>query len=824
MIEVLEPSLAKISEALGIKRLNEVQRIAADSGLYTTDGDFGIVSMSRTGKSFAGGLLIANELFQAISKRKEETPDSESNELAIILAPFHASARDTSATLSQFFGWFLRPMVVVGEIRENRSILQLSKGFSPNVLIATPDAMFDMIRMQETREWLLSRNLRVLVSDDTHSIIHDPVRGPMLFEIMKFAKNQMTPSPRILILSAQFDEPTRLETAFGVKLIIDEKEYDPPDIRLINYKSTKEKHTKFAEHLLDLADDGTRTLVYVNSIDQINNFVEEKGSELGEAVSFDVEHIIRERLEKVSAVLKELEYPSYTQVEQGIGCYHGQMDEAQRWFIEWAFRRKYIRFLFGTEALAYGVNTPVSHVVMSAPGIDEIFRQSMMARAVRMRRGKGRAGDCTVFTKSITDVGELQRVYSSPKLPTRFLNNSQLSKILLGQIGLGLMKTESERKKLSKRLGMFYKKSSTSRVLKQMIKMNRPLVEKKDNEFHLTPLGEVAFENNLSHEQIVRFFEGLSIITENGSEPTEFDILLLLNHVALLERGRIARKKELDDELQQFYEEKIDSVLAKGILDNTLEPVWKQAIEYSTLVYVNQEESLTYESKSRKSIDRLKMEMEMFEPNFRDFLLSLETNETILSEDERKTVQNILKVIQGNKFIGMITSVTDSMKHSLKGRDLSFVDFSDIERTIDLTLESDLSAIQKIKLLDLFDTVESTTRAFVDLMERSVDDPQAKEALDLVCGFATEGQVGSNLIKALEEEGVLERGTTRELWHSFSTRVKDLKKKTSTPAKAANVLLSLFTGDVVGAATGGVDVLRAVFGRVKGDVDTSGIS
>ncbi|TXT55710.1 MAG: hypothetical protein BAJATHORv1_30090 [Candidatus Thorarchaeota archaeon] len=824
MIDVLEPSLAKISEALGIKKLNEVQRVAAKAGLYTTTDDFGIVSMSRTGKSFAGSLLIANEIFKAICKRKEESSDSEANELAIILAPFHASARDTSATISQFFGWFLRPMVVVGEIRDNQSVLQISKGFTPNVIVATPDAMLEMIRIKQTRDWLLTRNLRVLVADDTHSIIHDPIRGPMLFEIIKFVKAQVASSPRLLVLSAQFDEPDRLAKAFDVKMIIDDKEYDPPDIRLVNYKSTKEKETKFTEHLLDLADDGSRTLVYINSIDQITNFVEENGPELGEAVSYDIEHIIRERLEKVSSVLKELEYPNYPQIEQGIGCYHGQMDEAQRWFIEWAFRRKYIRFLFGTEALAYGVNTPVSHVVMGAPGIDEIFRQSMMARAVRMRRGKGRAGDCTVFTKSITDVSELERVYSSPKLPTRFLNNSQLSKILLGNIGLGLLSKDDERKEVSKALGLFYKKGSTSRVLKQMLKMKQPLIEKKNGELQLTPLGGYAFESNLSHEQISRFFEGLNIIAENGSEPTEFDILLLLNHVALLERGRLAKKKELDDELQKFYEQEIDSVLAKGILDNALEPVWKQAIEYSTLIYVHQQDDLSYDSKSRKSVDRLKMELEMFEPNFRDFLIHLESDEAILSDKEKRTVQNILKVLRGNKFVGLITSVTDSMKHSLKGRDLSFVDFGDIERTIDLTLQSDLSAIQKIKLLDLFDTVESTTRAFVDLMERSSDDPEAREALELVCGFATEGQVGSNLIKALEEEGVLERGTTRELWHSFSTRVKDLRKKTSTPAKAANVLLSLFTGDVVGAATGGYDVLRAVFGRVKGDVDTSGIS
>ena len=60
--------------------------------------------------------------------------------------------------------------------------------------------------------------------------------------------------------------------------------------------------------------------------------------------------------------------------------------------------------------------------------------------------------------------------------------------------------------------------------------------------------------------------------------------------------------------------------------------------------------------------------------------------------------------------------------------------------------------------------------------------------------------------------------------HSFNERVNEIQERTDAPAKAAKVLVSLFTGDVVGLATGGVKAARLVLGRARGKVDTSGLS
>ena len=78
-------------------------------------------------------------------------------------------------------------------------------------------------------------------------------------------------------------------------------------------------------------------------------------------------------------------------------------------------------------------------------------------------------------------------------------------------------------------------------------------------------------------------------------------------------------------------------------------------------------------------------------------------------------------------------------------------------------------------------------------------------------------------MKALEEEGVVERGTLEGLWHRFSTEVESIQKRTDAPAKAASVLFSLFTGDVVGLATSGYDALKVALGRTS-KVDTSKLS
>jgi len=815
----LHPDLARVINALGISELNDVQKAAAKGGLYTKNGDYALVSQSRTGKSFAGSLLVANEMF------KHMITEPETPAISIFIAPFHASARETSNLLSQLFGWFLRPLVLVGEVRQSEILVQLSKGLSPNVIIATPGAIQDIIRVKSAREWLVGRKIVSVIYDDVHSILHDPNRGSTLLEISDFFRNCLSCKPRTLVISAVFDNPERLEKLFNVKLLVDTTDYKPPEFELVKYKTTGEKKEQLNKLLEVLAEQGQRTLIYMKMISNIESLLNESGQELIDLVSYDLDPLVRSRLEKIAKVLDDLHYPQSKFVTRGIGCYHGQMDEEHRWFIEWAFRRKHLRFLFGTESLAYGVNTPVSHVVMESPGIDEIFRQSMMARAVRLRKGWGTPGTCTVFTKTIKNVKELERVYFKPTLPLRFINNSNISKILIGMIGHGMMNSESDRKELSDRLGLLFTKGSTERVLKELGKIEPALVAGTTNTgFTLTPIGEAAFRSGLSAEQSRVIINGIRMIASKGVKPTEFDLLLLINIADLLDEPPSKTRKVVDESLQKFLETSVESAILSQILDTDVEIEWRVPIEYATLLYTHSSEELNFDQNTRKSVRRLLLDVRRFTPNFAAFLDTLKEEKAFGEEKEYYEVIKKLLSLLGAKKISEVLFGSEKSGSSFRGKDLTFIDFGDIEKSIDATLTSRLSPQEKIQILDLLDTVENTTSAFVNLLSKSKDDEDANAALDTVLNFSKEGRIGSNLVRALEEEGVVERGTMDGLMNSFSERVEEIQNRTDAPAKAARVLVSLFTGDIVGLATGGIKAAKLVLGRARGKVDTSGLS
>ncbi|MFW9908134.1 MAG: DEAD/DEAH box helicase [Candidatus Thorarchaeota archaeon] len=817
-MKTIDPSLARILNALGITELNEVQKLAEKAGLYNKKGDFALMSQSRTGKTFAGLLFAANTMYQSICSTK-----TDDTSLSIFIAPFHASARETTSMISRYFGWFLRPLVLFRGVDESDIVIRLSKGAPPNIIVATPDAFLEFIRYETTRNWLLSRNIVSTVFDDVHSILHDPKRGLRLLEVSEFLRSIPSSPPRRLVLSAEFEEPERLESYFGVKLILDERSYEPPEITMTRYSKAKEKADDLLSLLQDLADDGIRTLVYMKSIDNINSFLEKEGSGLGTAVSFDIDHLIKERLSRVSGIIGAIGYPQAKLLSDGIGVYHGILSNAQRWFIEWLIRRGYLRFIFGTEALAYGITAPVSHVVMESPGMDEVFRQSMMARAVRLRRGRIRPGACTVFTKTIEDASELRRVYNSPRLPIRFIDESNLSNLVIGMIGHGLLRNDTDRASLSSALDAFFKKGSTTALIKKMMQGTQPFISKNGSgQFILTSLGQLAFQSGISYNAAQLIIDGLNILQSSKQAPNDMDVLLLMNYtLSQLEYSK-SDEVPLAQDVQDEYLRTHSSSLTCSIIDTDLEASWRKAIEYSILVKSNSLDTkipLT----TKKSRDRLRVELRMLFTSFTSFIDGLLRNLPIAGLATEDSLEALLRIASSDSIRNLLLEGYEWGDEKLKFKDLSFVDFGQIEKSIDEALLSNLTPLQKTRLIELLETVQHTTSSFVSLLERSKDSKEARETLDLVCQFSREGMVGRNLVKALEEEGIMERGTIDGLWHRFSSEVEEIQKRTDAPAKAASVLFSLFTGDIVGLATSSVDALKVAFGRTR-KVDTSKIS
>ena len=813
----LEPSLVRVLKALGVKELNPLQHFAADNGVFDGKNDYALVAMSRTGKSFTGALFVANQLFKAISSQEQGSPDP----LAIIITPFHASARDLSSTLSKFFGWFLRPVVF---LRQTRSVLDISKEFSPNVIIATPEAAQDLVRQERGREWLLGKSIQCVVLDDVHSVLHDPERGARLIEVALFFRRSLSRRPRMLILSGRFDESERLETLFGVKLVVDKTEYPSPEIRLVNYSGTEEKETKLSETLDTLMNQGATVLVYLQSIDAISDFLSRNGASLSEAASLDTDSLVRTRLQRIAAVLDDLGYEDSPLVARGVGSYHGLMNEYQRWFIEWAFRRRYLRVMLGTEALAYGLNTPVSDVVMGSPGMDEVFRQSMMARSVTLRRGKVLPGRTTVFAKSIEETEQLERVYSCPKMPTRYMNDRVICRMMLGLIGLGLMRNEDDRAALSALLDPFYKKDSTTKALKTILSSDPPLAEEKSDSYVLTQAGKIAFEAGLSGEQALTLLDALRFLAASGQEPTETDLLLLLAQMVVLDGHKLEGVKTSMEEFRSFITSRCPCVLESYVFDSERFEMWSRAVQYAATVRAYLTDDDTLAAKIRRSPDRLMVEMKFNSALLAVFLAHPFLIVFLPTKKRWPTLPAQLLELMDSEMMKAVASGKKAKKvERLSGWNLDFVDFGDIERTIDSTLQSDLTPAHKIQLIELFENVDSTTSALIDLLGRTQDDTEAKEVLEIVSGFSSGSRLGENLTKALEEQGVIRPNTATLLWNRFNSRVDTVRKKTDTPSKAANLMVSLFTGNLLGLATGSYTILKVAMGKTKGKVDTSGI-
>ncbi|NWF95544.1 MAG: hypothetical protein HXY34_05340 [Candidatus Thorarchaeota archaeon] len=818
----LDETLATILKTFGIRGLNEVQRMAAESGLYEGTDNHVLVSMSRTGKSFAGILFIANEMFKRARAASEGAAEAGDECLALLVTPFHASARETSSVLSRYFGWFLRPCVLLTDARSPSTVIRLTGEVSPNVIVATPEAMRDLLRSPVLREWLEGRQVVCAVYDDVHSIMHDPYRSVALLEVSSYLA-KLPSHPRVLVLSAQFDGSDRLSKVFDAKMTVDKTDYDTPDINLVNYSSTQEKEKGLFKVVTDIAEEGGTALVYMQSIDGIHEFLEKNGSALAASAAGEMDSMIRSRLQRIARVLGELGYEHSDLLAGGVAYYHGLLDETQRWFVEWALRRKYLRFLFGTESLGFGVNTPVSDVVMGATGIDEVFRQSMMARAVTLRRGKVNAGRCTVFAKSITDVSDLRRVYTSPRLPVRFINNATVSAVFIGLIGLGVIRTDKDRRSVSKVLELFYKKGSTEKALDALMKSDPPLVAKNAGDaLSLTVAGNVAFELDISGSQLLAAVEGVRLLLSCAKHPTATDALMIMSYSLLADTQRSSDLKELDSALQAHFVTEYDSALKDVVIDTDHELSWHKAIEYSVLVL-----SCTHDGSpvptTRKTTERLVYELRRFYPRFVGILEGIDASGMLGPSKKSQTMmQTLLKVTEEE--IGLNTlSVSESKRERLSGWNLDFVDFADIERSIDGALDSDLSAAHKIQLIELLENVHTTTSALVDLMSRSQNDPESHRVLELICEHSKEGQLGENLTKALEEEGLVRPGTIGQLWKRFSTSVEQVKKRTDTPSKAAGILFSLFSGNIVGAATSSYEVLRVALSKSKGKVDTSGV-
>ena len=815
-------SFLNILKVFKIDKFNSLQKLALEEGLFDEQKDFAVIAKSRTGKSFLGALMIANKTFNF--KENENRYSSEENTtqsieyLSIFITPYHSSARDFYSLITNYFGWFLKPFIIFGDLKQAELLFRISKGNSPNVLIVTPESMQSLIRNDITREWLGERKVFTVIFDDVHAILGDASRGVLLVEINQFVHKKLYPRPPILVLSAKFENHERLKFIFGSQLniILDKDIYESPQIETIQYFSPEEKQELVLAHLRRKTDIGISTLVFMPRISNIEEFLKEKGQILAESVSYDIDNVIKRRLNKIAQILNDLNYSEYALITNGIAMNHGRMDDIQRWFIDWAFRRRYIRVLFGTQTVAFGLNTPVEHIIITGLGKDEILTQSMIARAIWMRKGRGKPGSCVIFTKKEYEKSYFERIYETPIMPFNPLHSNDLSNLLVGMIGLGLVQNESDILELKTSMASFFHRFSTKKGLSKLFRSNPPIItELKNGSIILTEFGEAVLKSNISGIQAIRIINAIKLLASVNKLPKEFDVLLIMNY-ALMKGIKSQKKMTLEEKNTLGIH--FDFALLE-VLDNlTEEQEWIKAIEYTIILFAELNNRKSYQIKSKKSGARLTIEIKQFTTKFYTFLEYISNIKILDSTENMKTViDNILTLLDLPVFEKIITDDTIGKEHSLQGTDLSFITFENIEDSIDAVLESDLTVFQKIQTIELLEAINSSTSAFIALLEDAENNPAALEVLEMACSFAKDSLMGDNFVKALKENGVIEGNVFEQVLTQVQKNVEHIKKKVGLKGEIGNILYSVVTGNFINASISGIKLLAPMFAKRKVD-------
>ena len=231
------------------------------------------------------------------------------------------------------------------------------------------------------------------------------------------------------------------------------------------------------------------------------------------------------------------------------------------------------------------------------------------------------------------------------------------------------------------------------------------------------------------------------------------------------------------------------------VLDNlTEEQEWIKAIEYTIILFAELNNRKSYQIKSKKSGARLTIEIKQFTTKFYTFLEYISNIKILDSTENMKTViDNILTLLDLPVFEKIINDDTIGKEHSLQGTDLSFITFENIEDSIDAVLESDLTVFQKIQTIELLEAINSSTSAFIALLEDAENNPAALEVLEMACSFAKDSLMGDNFVKALKENGVIEGNVFEQVLTQVQKNVEHIKKKVGLKGEIGNILYSVVT-------------------------------
>ncbi|MBI5061453.1 MAG: DEAD/DEAH box helicase [Candidatus Aenigmarchaeota archaeon] len=436
------PIPEKFISALGVKALNEPQRLALQSGLL--EGKSMVVSSpTASGKTIVAEIaMIKNFLGHGKT---------------LYLVPLKALASEKYEEFkSKYEKLGMRIAISVGDLDSSDGWLE-----SYDVIIASNEKADSLLR--HGAKWLSSVSL--IIADEIH-MLNDYSRGPTLEIVLTRMRES---AGQVVALSATISNAEDIAGWLGAELVT--SDYRP--IKLFYGVSYPRFKSDILQHVIDFTakDDECiefpgepevamsrdaikrkkQALVFLST----RRSAEAASEKIGKGISSLLTASEKVELQRLSRSI-EAALPNPTKqckrlsaaVKSGAAFHHAGLLQKQRKLIEDSFRSGAIKVITSTPTLAFGLNLPAWRVLIrdvkrySGYGLQFIPVMDVMQMSGRAGRPKyDTDGEAIIISKSDRDAGELKERYfmSEPEAITSKLSNES---VLRTQV-LALVATET---------------------------------------------------------------------------------------------------------------------------------------------------------------------------------------------------------------------------------------------------------------------------------------------------------------------------------------------------------------------------------------------
>ena len=403
----LPNEITEIFESRGIKKFNEPQQMAIESGILEGE-NIVVASPTASGKTIIAELAFVKKFLEKSGK-------------TVYVVPLKALAMEKYDEFKVYEKIGMRIAVSIGDYDSSDEWLE-----KYDLIICTSEKLDSILRHNPT--W--TRDIALIIIDEIH-LLSDMSRGPTLEVVITRLRNQTR--SQILALSATISNAEEISQWLNAKLV--KSNYRPIKLEKGIFFKNKidfghetieinDTEAKPKDDLILLVQDTIKrkkqSLIFLSSRRAAESVAEKLGNEIGKMIKN------KEELEKISRkILNVLTHPTKQCkrlarcVKNGIAFHHAGLAAMQRKIIEDYFRKGLIKIITATPTLAMGVNLPAWRVIIrdvkrysgsfgySFISILEI--QQMCGRAGRPKYDK--EGQAILIAKNEDEIEKLRQRY-----------------------------------------------------------------------------------------------------------------------------------------------------------------------------------------------------------------------------------------------------------------------------------------------------------------------------------------------------------------------------------------------------------------------------